>query len=92
MCFVTKTTMFLTAPTIGELQKLDIPTLLDMLAYQTGLHFQLLRTEGISSRTDACKDFIRTIQAVIENKKKPVQNDTDSAKAAGSPLPRTLFP
>lgn len=83
--------MFLTAPTIGELQKLDMPTLLDMLAYQTGLHFQLLKTEGVSCRTDASKDFIHTIQAVIEIKKNPGKNQADTNSAAESPSSKALF-
>ena len=66
--------MFLGNPTIEELQVLEMPTLLDMLGYQTNLHFQLLKSEGLSETTKACKECIKNIQAAIEMKKKLEQS------------------
>lgn len=71
--------VFLTNPTIEELQNLEIPVLVDMLAYQTGLHLQLLKTEGMSSATDACKELITNIQVVIETKRILEQNATNTS-------------
>ena len=82
--------MFLTSPTIAELQKLDMPLLLDMLVYQTGLHFRLLRTEGVSNTTRACKDSIINLQTAIEMKKKSENaakdNNSDPAFNQAVPL------
>lgn len=62
--------MFLTNPTIDELQTLDITTLKDMLAYQTSLHIQFLTEEGLTSTTKSCLECMNNIQAAIEAKKK----------------------
>ena len=62
--------MFLSLPTIEELQKLDMPLLVDMLAYETNLHFKLVRTEGVSNTVKSCKESIKNIQAAIEMKRK----------------------
>ena len=70
--------MFLTNPTVDELQKLDLPVLFDMLAYQTGLHFKQLKVEGISSSTDATKELILNLQAAIEIKKNLEKNQGDN--------------
>jgi hypothetical protein len=67
--------VFLASPTIEELQVLDMPILLDMLAYQTSLHVQLLKEEGLSNTTKTCKECIKNIQAAIEMKKKLEQSD-----------------
>lgn len=44
--------------------------LLDMLVYQTRLHFNLVRTEGVSDTVQACKESIINIQKAIEWKKR----------------------
>jgi hypothetical protein len=62
--------MFLTAPTIQELQELDMPTLMQMLAYQTKVQFDLEATEPMNSSVVlSSKDLLYNIQAVIEMKK-----------------------
>jgi hypothetical protein len=70
--------MFLTTPTIEELQSLELATLMDMLAYQTNLHTQLLKQEGISNTTSMCKQCIKNIQAVIEMKRQMKKNSTNT--------------
>ena len=71
--------MFLTIPTIEELQKLDMPLLVDMLAYETNLHFKLVRTEGVTNTARACKESIENIQAAIEMKRKLDKYGTNTA-------------
>jgi len=58
--------MFLTPPTIGELQNLDLPTLIDMLVKQTAFYTSLVKDEGFSGQSDACRQTINNIQAAIE--------------------------
>jgi hypothetical protein len=82
--------MFLTSPSIAELQKLDMSLLLDMLVYHTSLHFKLLKTEGASITTQACKEFIINLQTAIEMKKKSENsakdNSSDPAFSQAIPL------
>jgi hypothetical protein len=69
--------MFLTLPTIHELQALDLPVLIDMLVQQTAIYTKMLTREGFSAPTETCKELIINIQAAIEAKrseKKPVKN------------------
>ena len=66
--------VFLTNPTIAELQALEMPVLMDMLAYQTNLHIQLLKEEGLTTTAKTCKACIEDIQAVIELKKSMERN------------------
>ena len=70
--------MFLTTPTIEELQHLDMSTLMDMLAYQTKLHFTLLKTDGVNNTAQICRDSIINIQLAIEFKRKGESNTTDT--------------
>ena len=62
--------MFLTNPTVEELQALDMTMLIDMLEYQTNLHVQLLKEEGLSNTARTCKECMINIQTVIKMKKK----------------------
>ena len=61
--------MFLTLPTIEELQKLELPLLMDMLAKQTSEYVKYVKTEAISSYIKGLKDNIDNIQTAIESKK-----------------------
>jgi hypothetical protein len=70
--------MFLSTPTIEELHSLELATLMDMLAYQTNLHTQLLKQEGISNTTSMCKQCIKNIQAAIEMKRQMNKNSTNT--------------
>jgi 5-methylcytosine-specific restriction endonuclease McrBC regulatory subunit McrC len=70
--------MFLKTPTIEELQTLDMPVLMDMLAYQTNLHVQLLRSEGLTHTAKACRESIINIQTAIEMKRNLAKNTTGS--------------
>ena len=60
--------MFLTTPTIEELQILDVPVLLDMLGKETSIYLKLLQEEGFSDIAMACKGTLVNIQAAIEIK------------------------
>ena len=74
-CFAAFITMFLTNPTIDELQALDVSTLKDMLAYQTTLHIQFLKEEGLTSATKSCLECMNNIQAAIEKKRQLEEPD-----------------
>ena len=70
--------MFLTNPTIDELQVLDLPVLMHMLAYQTNLLVQLIKDEGLTSTAKSCKDCMNNIQVAIEMKKNMEKNSNDT--------------
>jgi hypothetical protein len=69
MVFVPVGFMFLTPPTVEELQQSDLPELIDMLSKQATEYSRLIKIEGVTSKTIAIKDFILNIQAVIAAKK-----------------------
>jgi hypothetical protein len=61
--------MFLTTPTLEELMQSDLPDLVDMLSKQATAYSQLIKIEGITSKTIAIKDLILNIQTAIDAKK-----------------------
>ena len=61
--------MFLTPPTVEELQQSELPELVDMLSKQATEYSRLIKIEGLTSKTIAIRDFILNIQAVIDAKK-----------------------
>ena len=61
--------MFLTTPTLEELMQSDLPDLVDMLSKQATAYSQLIKIEGITSKTIAIKDLILNIQTVIDTKR-----------------------
>lgn len=63
--------MFLMPPTLEELKQSDLPDLVDMLSKQATEYSQLIKIEGITSRTIAIKNLILNIQTVIDIKKTP---------------------
>jgi hypothetical protein len=65
--------MFLTPPTLEELKESDLPDLVDMLSKQATEYSQLIKIEGITSKTIAIKDLILNIQTAIDIKKTPKQ-------------------
>jgi hypothetical protein len=80
MNFVVLPRMFLTLPTIHELQALDLPVLIDMLVQQTAIYTKMLTKRGFSGPTETCKELIVNIQAAIEAKR----NENKPGKNAGS--------
>ena len=58
--------MFLTTPTLEELKQSDLPDLIDMLSKQATEYSQLIKIEGITSKTIAIKDLILNIQTAID--------------------------
>ena len=61
--------MFLTTPTLEELKQSDLPDLVDMLSKQATEYSQLIKIEGITSKTIAIKDLILNIQTAIDVKR-----------------------
>jgi hypothetical protein len=61
--------MFLTTPTLEELKESDLPDLVDMLSKQATEYSQLIKIEGMTSKTIAIKDLILNIQTAIDAKK-----------------------
>ena len=61
--------MFLTNPTVDELQLLDVPVLMEMLSKQTTDYIQLFDEEGFTSRTLAARELLHSIQDAIESKR-----------------------
>ena len=61
--------MFLTAPTLQELQQSELPELVDMLSKQAAEYSRLIKIEGVTSKTIAIREMIINIQTVINAKK-----------------------
>jgi len=66
--------VFLTNPTIEELQALDMSVLLDMLTYQTSLLLKLIKSDGVSGTVYSSEQLIINIQTAIESKKQLEKN------------------
>lgn len=60
--------MFLTSPTIEELQSLELSTLIDMLVEETVAYIKLIEIDGFSDKSNARKEAIINLQVVIEAK------------------------
>lgn len=60
--------MFLVPPSIEELKNLDLSTLIDMLVEVTVAYSRLIESEGISYKSNACKEQIINLQTVIKVK------------------------
>ena len=73
--------MFLTVPTIEELKQLDMPVLMDMLAYQTNLYLQLMKSVSVEKTIQNCKESMINIQAVIQMKKNLENNSTNTSSS-----------
>jgi len=69
MIFVEFAFMFLMPPTLEELKQSDLPDLVDMLSKQATEYSQLIKIEGITSKTIAIKELILNIQTAIDTKK-----------------------
>ena len=61
--------MFLTPPTLEELKQSDLPDLVDMLSKQSIEYSNLVKLEGVTSKSLAIKELILNIQTTIENKR-----------------------
>ena len=61
--------MFLTSPTVEELQQSDLDDLVDMLSKQVAEYSRLIKIEGVTSKTIAIRDLILNIQSAIDAKK-----------------------
>ena len=60
--------MFLTNPTVDELQALEMSVLLDMLAYQTSIHLKLVKFDAVSGTAKSSEQLIINLQSAIEAK------------------------
>lgn len=77
--------MFLTNPTIPELQLLDMPVLVDMLSKQTADYVQLLSEEGFGPKSAAAKEVLQNIQAAIESKRSAVATNNEAVSILTTP-------
>ena len=82
--------MFLTNATISELQLLDIPLLVEMLAQHTTDYVQLIKEEGFTARTAAAKQALLNIQSAIENKKMLSTTSLPATPLVSSPANDTI--
>ena len=62
--------MFLTPPTLEELNQSDLPDLFDMLSNQSIEYSRIIKLEGITSKSNAIRELILNIQTAIESKKR----------------------
>jgi len=82
--------MFLTNPTISELQLLDLPVLVDMLSGQTADYVQLISDEGFTSRAAAAKETLKNIQAAIEAKRNAANLSVNVTPIVNSPIDNNI--
>ena len=68
--------MLLTAPTIEELQSLELASLIDMLAQQTGFYTKYIKEAGFTRESETCRRLIADIQKAIELKETLAKNST----------------
>ena len=61
--------MFLTPPTLEELKQSDLPDLVDMLSKQSIEYSNIIKLEGLTSKSLAIKELILNIQTAIESKR-----------------------
>ena len=62
--------MFLTPPTLEELNQSDLPDLFDMLSNQSIEYSRIIKLEGITSKSNAIRELTLNIQTAIESKKR----------------------
>ena len=58
--------MLLTAPAIEELQNLEMASLVDMLAEQTGFYTKFIKEVGFTHESETYRQLIVDIQKAIE--------------------------
>jgi hypothetical protein len=63
--------MLLTAPTIEELLNLEMASLVDMLAEQTGFYTRFIKEVGFTHESETYRQLIVDIQQAIELKENP---------------------
>jgi hypothetical protein len=73
--------MLLTTPAIEELQKLELPSLIDMLALQTGFYSKFIREAGFAHESETFGQLIADRQKAIELKESPAKNQTSTSTA-----------
>ncbi len=74
--------MLLTAPTIDELQNLELTSLVDMLAEQTGFYTNFIKEVGFTHESETYRQSIVDIQKAIELKENPttITNSNSTTK------------
>jgi hypothetical protein len=68
--------MLLTAPTIEELQNLEMASLVDMLAQQTGFYTKHIKEIGFTHESETYRQLIVDIQKAIKLKGNLAKNST----------------
>ena len=68
--------MLLTTPTIAELQNLELPSLIDMLAQQTAFYTKYIKDFGFTHSSEAQRQLIVDIQTAIKLKEDSVTQST----------------
>ena len=76
--------VFLTSPTIDEVQHLDLPILMDMLVNETETYANLFAKEGFSDRLKLLRENIEKLQEAITKKKKSEKDPPGSEQNKGS--------
>ena len=68
--------MLLTTPTITELQNLELPSLIDMLAQQTAYYTKFIKDFGFTHSSEAQRQLIVDIQTAIKLKEDSICQST----------------
>mgnify|MGYP003520678735 CR=1 FL=1 len=75
--------MLLTAPAIEELQNLEMASLVDMLAEQTGFYTKFIKEVGFTHESETYRQLIVDIQKAIEFKENP--NNSTNVTSSTNP-------
>ena len=84
MKFVVFGVVFLTCPTIEELQNLDMSLLMDMLVSETDSYAKIFTTEGFTEKLIHHREIIQNLQAAIELKRKAEKSSPGSGQNSPS--------
>ena len=76
--------MYLTSPTLDELMLLDVPLLSEMLHKQTQDFVKFLKEEGVTSRSEALKQFIWNIELAMVRKKSATNGPSEPTEIKSS--------
>ena len=66
--------MFLSTPSIEELQSLELSALIDMLVEETVAYIKLIERDGFSHKSNACMEVIINLQVAIETRQNLEKN------------------
>ena len=81
--------MLLTTPTIKELQNLELPSLIDMLAQQTAYYTKFIKDFGFTHSSESQRQLIVDIQTAIKLKEDGTRQSNRFSRFSNFPQPHS---